>query len=73
MICDPGPADDLDHVGRACGLHDHPQPCDDGRRDGGADERDGSDEGAGQLAADGPVDEEAGEGKQRNQPEIIEV
>ena len=55
--------------GCARGLHGDPEPRDDGGGDGGADKRDGGDEGAGQLAAEGSVDEEASEGKQRDQPE----
>ena len=67
--CDPWLADDLNHLGSARGLHGDPEPRDDGGGNGGADQGDSSDEGAGQLAADGSIDEEAGEGKQRNQPE----
>ncbi len=70
---DPGLADDLNGLRRARSLHDDPEPTDDRGRNGGADECDGGDQRARQLAADGSIDEEAGEGKQRNQPEIVVV
>ncbi len=67
---DPWAADNVDDLGCAGSLHGRPEPCDDGGGDGGEEQGDGGDEGARQLAADGSVDEEAGEGKQRDQPEI---
>ena len=57
-------------LGRAGGLHGDPEPRDEDSGDGGAEQRNSGDEGAGQLAAEGSVDEEAGEGKQRDEPEI---
>src|SRR5258707_5897961 len=71
--CNPRLTNDLDDAGSAFALHEDPEPRDDRRRGRGADERDSRDERARQLAADGSVDEEAGEGKQRNQPEVVVV
>ncbi len=65
-----GTTDYVDDFGRACGLHREPEPDPEGGWDGSEEQGNGGDEGAGQLAADGSVDEEAGEGKQRDQPEI---
>ena len=70
MIGDPGAADELD--GRQVRLADSwwPEPGDERGGDGRADEGNGGDERARELAAECAVDEEAGEGKQRDQPEI---
>src|SRR5215469_4090203 len=71
---DPGVAEQrryvADRLGRAWGLHGEPEPDPEAGGDKGGDQRDSRDERARRTSPDGPVDEEPGEGKQRNQPEI---
>src|SRR5947209_118977 len=67
---DPGAADDMDNLRCPRGIHGGPEPRDEDGGDGGEEQGDCRDGDAGELAAEGPVDEEAGEGKQRDEPEI---
>ena len=68
---DPGAAGDGEELGCAGGYHGAPEPGDDDGGDRGEEQRDGGDGGARQPAADGSVDQEAGEGKQRDEPEKV--
>jgi hypothetical protein len=69
---DPGALDDGEREGRAGGLHEDPEPAT-MSAGSGEEQRDGRDEGARQLAAERSVDQEAGEGKQRDEPEQLRV
>ena len=60
----------LDCGGCARGTHRHPQPRDEGGGQRGEEQRHCADDGARQPSPQRPVDQEAGEGKQRNEPEI---
>jgi len=55
-----GAADNLDQLRRACGLHVDPELHDEYGRVGCREQRDGGDALARELAANGPVEEEAG-------------
>src|SRR6185503_19254431 len=67
---DPGLANGVDRFGSIPGSHHGPQPGDDGGGDRRKDQRDRGDEGAGHFATEDSINEEANEGKQRDQPEI---
>src|SRR5580698_7421277 len=67
---DPWLTDDAEALWGACGIEGDPEPGDKDGGDGGADESNGGDKDARKLTAKDSVGEEAGEGKQRDQPEI---